>query len=367
MLMDRVLSQPRALATLQAALNAGKVHHAWIFHGPFGVGKFTTALEFAKVLLDPDASADLAGNVSTDPASKTASLIDRNAHPDLHIIRKEMALDSSVQQVRDKKLTNIPIDLLRELMIGGTTADGKYHDARAFLTPKFGHGKVFIIDEAELLAHGQMEAQNALLKTLEEPPANTHVILVTTQEDRLLPTIRSRCQRVPFYPLDESAMEAWVAREVKREESPLAALSNDARNWVIEFAAGSPGLALSAAEDDLAGWRQMLIPMLRELDQGKFPAELGETLGKLADAYAARRVKEGDNESKQLANKDGAARVFMLLAAHARQRLHQAVERGDDPERWLRAVDRIREAEGDLFANVNLKLVMESLAVQLAQ
>lgn len=365
--MDRVLGQPRALATLQAALNAGRVHHAWIFHGPFGVGKFTTALEFAKVLLDPDASTDLAGNISTDPASKTASLIDRNAHPDLHIIRKEMALESSVQQVREKKLTNIPIDLLRELMIGGITGDGKYHDARAFLTSKLGHGKVFIIDEAELLAHGQMEAQNALLKTLEEPPANTHLILVTTQEDRLLPTIRSRCQRVPFYPLDEGAMEAWVEREVKREDSPLASLSKDALNWVMEFAAGSPGLAVMAAENDLAGWRQTLIPMLRELDQGKFPADLGETLGGLIDAFATNWVKKHDNASKDMANKDGAAWVFMLLAAHARQRLHQAVERGEDPDRWLTAIDRLREAEGDLHANVNLKLVMEGLAVQLAQ
>lgn len=366
-MLDRILGQSRAIGTLQSALNAGKVHHAWIFHGPVGVGKFTTALEFAKVLLDPDATTDLAGNISSDPASRVASLVDRDAHPDLHIIRKEMALDSSVAELRGKKLTNIPVDLLRELMIGGVTADGKYHDAAAFLTPKLGHGKVFIIDEAELLAHGQNEAQNALLKTLEEPPANTHIILVTTQEDRLLPTIRSRCQRVGFLPLDANAMDAWLQREVKREGSPLAGLSKEALNWVLEFGTGSPGLALMAARDDLVNWRQQLVPMLRELDQGAFPADLGETLGKLTDDFATDWVKQHENASKDLANKDGAARVFMLLGAHARNRLHQSVERGEDPERWLSAIDRIREAEWELNSNVNLKLVMENLVAQLAQ
>ncbi len=362
-MLDRILGQPLAVSTLQSALNAGKVHHAWIFHGPRGVGKFTTAIEFAKVLLDPDATVDLAGNISTDPASSTATLIDRDAHPDLHIIRKELALDSEDRDLREKKLTNIPIDLLRERMIGGMQG-GKFRDAAAFLTPKLGHGKVFIIDEAELLAS---PAQNALLKTLEEPPASTYIILVTMQQDRLLPTIRSRCHRVAFHSLDERAMTNWLTRERSRDDSPLKALSDDALNWIIDFASGSPGLAVAAAEEDLASWRQTLIPMLRELDQGKFPAELGETLGRLSDDFAANRVKQLENASKDLANKEGAARVFMLLGAHLCQRLRQAVDRGEDPERWLASIDLIHEAEADLRANVNLKLVMEGLAVQLAE
>ena len=73
----------------------------------------------------------------------------------------------------------------------------------------------------------------ATLKLLEEPPAGTVIILVTTREDRLLPTIRSRCQRVAFAPLDDQAMQSWLA-------SADLAVDPESRRWIERFAEGSP-------------------------------------------------------------------------------------------------------------------------------
>ena len=97
-------------------------------------------------------------------------------------------------------------------MIGGRTSDGKQHDSSAYKTPVSGDKKGFIIDEAELLDES---GQNALLKTLEEPPLGTFIILVTSRDDALLQTIKSRCQLVYFSPLSNQklsphAAEIWM-------------------------------------------------------------------------------------------------------------------------------------------------------------
>ena len=188
--MHRILGQERAIDTLLTALGSGRVHHGWIFSGPLGVGKFTTAVEFARLLLDPHAAPNLAGEIEADPEGETSRLIDAGTHPDLHVIRKELALFSDNPQLRARKLSNIPIDVLRERMIGGKTSDDRPHVAVAYRKPAQGHGKVFIIDEAELI---DVYGQNALLKTLEEPPPATYIFLITSRPERLLPTIRSRC------------------------------------------------------------------------------------------------------------------------------------------------------------------------------
>lgn len=355
--MDRILGQPHAIRTLQSALDSGRVHHAWIFHGPRGVGKFTTARAFAAILLDPDARSDADGHLRSDPEGRVAQLVARDAHPDLHIIRKELALFSSNSEVRSRKLTNIPFDVLREFMIGGFV--GETHvPSRAFSTARMGRGKVFIIEEAELL---DAVGQNALLKTLEEPPPGTYIILLTTQESDLLPTIRSRCQRVAFSPLDPVAMRTWF------ERAGLA-VNADHRAWLERFADGSPGLVTLAVEDGLFEWWSTLSPVLRELDRGSFPSDAGEMLAGFVDAYATAWVKKQkhENPSKDAANKSGAERVFMLLAFHARQGLHAALDHGEPPDHWLRVIDLVRDADRALNANVNLKMVFEALAARWA-
>ena len=107
-----------------------------------------------------------------------------------------------------------------------------------------------------------------------------------------------------------------------------------------------------------------------ELDQlaaGIFPAELGATMASLVEEFATAWVKRNDNASKRAANNDGARFLFTILAAHARRQLGVSVEQGDPPEPILKAIDLIADAERQLWANVNLKQVLENLAVQWTQ
>jgi len=352
--VNAILGQSRAIDTLLTAFASGRMHHAWIFSGPRGVGKFTAAVELARLLLDPNVETDLSGRPSADASSHVSKLIAAGTHPDLHIIQKEKALYSDNASLRGKKLTNIPLDLLRELMLGGRDSEDRMHEATAYRTPALGHGKVFIIDEAELLAR---EAQNALLKTLEEPPAKTYIFLITDQHDQLYPTVRSRCQHVRFRLLDEPSMDQWFKR---------AKLDVNAKDmaWIRAFCAGSPGMAKLAADYKLYEWLLLLDPHFEQIARGQPATELGATLGELVERFAKSWVNRHANASKEAANRDAAGRLFWLLASLAQRRLHDAVERGAPHEPWMRVIDAIAFAEREIDSNVNMKHALESLAIQ---
>ena len=350
--MRRILGQPSAIEALSGALRSGRVHHAWIFAGPKGVGKCTTAVVFARQLLDPSAGSGF----DVDQQTETSRLIEAGAHPDLHIIHKELALFSDNPDLRNKKLMNIPLDLLREKVIGGLTSDGRTHEAPAYRTPTLGHGKVFIIDEAELLGP---EAQNALLKTLEEPPANTYIILISSQPQRLFATIRSRCQHVPFSPLNAEAMNEWL-------NNAGLDVDDQQRTWIEHYSQGSPGTAKLAAEYSFHQWQVALAPMLADLTAGRYPAQMGQTFAELVEAFASAWVDQHENASKDAANKDGAKHLLAMLATYARRRLAADAENGNDPEYSMRIIDLLREAEGQLEAHVNMKVLLENLVVQWA-
>jgi len=353
-MMHRILGQPRAISILQASLRSRRLHHAWIFAGPVGIGKFTTAIEFARIVLDPHAGPNLSGEIEADHDSSTSRLIDSRTHPDLHIIRKELALYSKDQQIRNRKLMNIPVEVLREWMIGGT--DDGSGQAPVYRTAAYGHGKVFIIDEAELL---DQTSQNAILKTLEEPPRDTYIILITSRPDRLFPTIRSRCQFVPFVPLDEPSMSAWF------DQSALK-LGARERAWVEAFAEGSPGAATLAAEYGFAAWQETLRPMIADVERGRFPAEMGQTAAKLVDDFAVQWVRNHDNASKGAANKLGAQQLLRALSRHVREKLADSLDEGRDPRPWMDVADFLRNAEREIHSNVNQKMVLENLFVQWA-
>ena len=298
-----LFGQDQATAQLAHAIRSGHMHHAWILHGPPGVGKCTAAMECARLLLDAEATAAHVAAFKAPRDTRVAELIDVSSHPDLHVIRKERAEESSIKELRDRKQTNIPLDLLRELMIGGTVGDGKSFDSPVWRSAYLGHHKVFIIDEAELL---DADAQNAMLKTLEEPPPGTVIVLVTQHEDRLLPTIRSRCQRVAFGPLDAASMREWWERE-----GPEVAAED--RAFVEAFAEGSPGMAARAAGHGIAAWRRELWPLLEQLESGEFPANLGERLSEIAEQFAKGIVDADENASKDAANRQAVRLLARLL------------------------------------------------------
>lgn len=345
--MQHILGQQRATDTLQAALQAQRVHHAWIFHGPAGVGKRTTAEAFAAILLDPDAGPNLAGEIEGDPDSQTARLIAAGTHPDLHLITRELAAYAADARIRRSKQTGIPADVVREFIVEPATRSGHHGASRA--------SKVFIIDEAELLND---TAQNILLKTLEEPPPGTVLLLVSANEDELLPTIRSRCQRVAFAPLDDESMGKWLKR---------AGFDIDAaqRAWLLRFAQGSPGLAALAMEHNLYDWYLALDPMIRTLESGGYPTDMASTMAKFIDTYATGRQKANPNASKESANRDAADFLFILLSREVGAMMRRELEAGD-VERHLTVLDLIHEAERQLDSHLNLSQVFENLVIQWA-
>jgi len=168
-LLADVRGQERAIARLGRALAAGRVPHAYLFSGPPGCGKYTTGLALAAAL--NCVSRPGQGCADCPACAKIAAGI----HPDVQTL------------VREGAAQIIPIDAIRERLI-----------PQLAHAPHEGRVRVFLIEEATAL---QGPAANALLKTLEEPPPRTHFILCTAAPDQLLPTIRSRCQRVSFAPL----------------------------------------------------------------------------------------------------------------------------------------------------------------------
>ncbi len=360
--LDRLLGQRMAVGTLQTAMSGRRLHHAWIFHGPQGVGKFTAAVSFAAYLLDTTLEPDLSGALVPDPDGITQRLIRAGTHPDLHIVTKELAKVSRKTQIHDSKQISIPKEVVEEYLTEPAAR------TRVQIGPSIA-GKVFIVDEAELLNH---VSQNLLLKTLEEPPAGTIIILVTSNEDRLFPTIRSRCQRVRFGTLEEAEMRAWMKRR------PISPSSADEEAWLLRFAAGSPGLLQLALDNNLLVWHEALSPMLSAADQGRYSFNFGSTMHQLVDAQAAAWVKKFPDASKDAANKAWAKRLFGYLGEHYRACMTSAasgagsgsggvggVGGGIGVGRCIVAIDAVAQAEEYLNTNVNMQFVFENLAVKL--
>ena len=347
--LGSIVGQDRALEALRSSLRSGRAHHGWIFHGPPGVGKFTAAVAFAAVLLDPTAEPDLRGEVEPDPESTVQGLLRAGAHPDLHIVRKELALFSEDRNVRASKHITIAKDVIDAFLVRPSR-----------LAAAMGGGiasKVFIVDEAELLDRSPTNAptQNALLKTLEEPPEGTVIVLVTSNEDRLLPTIRSRCQRVAFGPVPEAELRRWAASRGIETSGAL---------WdrLVLLASGSPGRLLDALETGVEAWWAELEPMLDASASGRHDAQLGQRMAALVDGWAKAQVERFPHASKESMNRGGASRMLHLVAEHARRGL-----RGDgDPGVRLRQIDAVAEAERRIATNLQMALVFEALAAELA-
>jgi hypothetical protein len=138
----------------------------------------------------------------------------------------------------------------------------------------------------------------------------------------------------------------------------------------LAYADGSPGTAQLVLETGMVEWRRTLAPMLSEIDQGRFPLDLGQTMTKLADEWATAWVERPghQNASKDAANKAAARQMFRLLAEHYRRgmraRISSTSAQQEDPS--LRAIDLIAEAERQAENNVQAQFVMDNLVAQLA-
>ena len=268
---DEVVGQEHVKDVLRPALERGRIGHAYLFSGPRGVGKTTTARLIAMTVNCDDATA-----VKPCGVCESCRMVIQGRHPD--VLEIDAASNNSVEDVRD----------LRE---------------KVALQPMRGSNKVYILDEAHMMSKS---AFNALLKTLEEPPAHAVFILATTEPERLPPTILSRCQHYRFRRLSVSEiagkLEGIAAREGvnadKRALDLIARASDGAMRdgeSLLErlLASGEPALTLSQAEGALGLPPQERIGALAlSLARGETGMML-EALGRLyADGFAPRTITE---------------------------------------------------------------------------
>jgi DNA polymerase-3 subunit delta' len=198
----------------EAAIAGGRLHHAWLITGPDGIGKATLAYRFARRLLTTQGAPN-------DPANPSFRRVARATHADLLTIEREY------DDKRKRQRTEIVVEGARDIagFLRLTSAEGGW--------------RVVVVDGAE---HLNRNAANAVLKVLEEPPARAVLLLTCAAPGRLLPTIRSRCRRLPLRPLQNADMERALRRV-------LPELDAATRTGLIGLAGGSPGRAALLAED----------------------------------------------------------------------------------------------------------------------
>ncbi len=200
----------------QESLDRGRLHHAWLLTGPEGVGKATFAYRAARRLLGarPDPHYGLLGSDPNDPVSRQ---IASRSHPDLMVL--ELASDDG------KPRKYIPVDDARKLpeFFSKAPASAPY--------------RVAIVDAADDM---NINAANALLKTLEEPPSRGVLFLISHAPGGLIATIRSRCRRLAFAPWSEARVQGFLEARLGLGPEEGARLARMAK--------GAPGRALSMAE-----------------------------------------------------------------------------------------------------------------------
>ncbi|MHC4212557.1 MAG: DNA polymerase III subunit [Planctomycetota bacterium] len=228
MSLKEVFSQDRAIDILQKAFGAGKNPHAYIFAGPDGVGRFKVAREWSKMLLCSE-SVKNGGFSDSCGSCESCRLFDAGSHPDFNHVYKEL-LEFTRDGKNKKAPLKFPIDVVREFVI-----------EKASNKPSLSQRKVFVLDEGEKLSN---QAQNCLLKILEEPPAYCTIILLCTRLENLLATTKSRCRILRFGPVSEDRIFDKI-REINLPE-------NQAR-FFARLAGGSLGQGLKWAQLETEG------------------------------------------------------------------------------------------------------------------
>ncbi len=369
--LSEIFCQDRAIGTLQRAFAAERIPHAYIFAGQEGVGKFATALAWAKLLL---CKSPIKKNDFSDSCGKLASAkpgeagcdscrsFDSDSHPDFHHIYKELIRYTKDPRNRNKTPIDLPIDVVREFVI-----------EKVQIKPIFSASKVFVISEAEKL---NTESQNALLKTLEEPPQQSFIILLCTKLDNLLPTTRSRCQIVNFGPVSEEKIIAHlVAAGTNKQEAKFwARLTSGSIGQAELFAKLEPSfyevkkqllarLSGSKLSDttDFAQWigsaASQLTDCWHELTPGTSKSDIGrqakKTFVRIFISALDDAMKASFTEPAEMTNFDQPQQI-------------KAIAQRYDPQRCATLIEACFQTSRFIDASVNEKLIFEHLLLNFA-
>jgi len=353
---------------LQRALAADRAAHAYIFAGLEGVGKRTTAEQWAKLLLcESPVAVDQGQSTFADSCGTCAScsLFEAESHPDYAYVYKELR-----EFTRDGKgksaPVDMPIDVIREFLL-----------ERANIRPTHSSRKVFVVSEAEKL---NASSQNALLKVLEEPPSYCTIVLLCTRIEKLLPTTRSRCQIIRFGPVAEDRIVAKLSE---------MGLTGPKAQFIARLAQGSLGLACQWArlENEGAGFYDIKRQVVTAITRFQLPEALALSEKLLAQAkqvassWVALDKKVSKTDIGRRAQKS-IIRIVMsvfhdvmmrnvdgnhtLIHADQDREIAQLAGRVD-PEQAAAKIDHAYEALRWIDANVNEKLIFDRLLLRLAR
>jgi DNA polymerase-3 subunit gamma/tau len=228
---DEVVGQNHIAQTLKKAIASGRIAHAYLFCGTRGTGKTSTARILAKCL-----NCQSANHAVTEPCNKCDSC-------------KSIARGDDIDVIEIDAASNTGVDNIRDVIISS-----------AYNSPARSRFKVFIIDEVHMLSKS---AFNALLKTLEEPPAHVKFILATTEPEKVLPTILSRCQRYDFRNIPTREIAGHLKAICKTEKIEA---EDDALLLVAKAGAGSMRDSLSLLDRLLSvGETRLTVDLLEQL------------------------------------------------------------------------------------------------------
>ncbi len=349
--------QPRARMALAAALAAGPAH-AYLFRGPRGAGKRSAARAFAAEIL--------AAGAAEPEAARRRAMLDPSPHPDLVWL-----VPRGSQHL---------VDEVRERVIRA-----------AAYRPFEGASRVFVIEQAEAMRE---ETQNALLKTLEEPPDFDHLLLLTAEPEALLETITSRCQEVSFAPLGPDAVAEVLAAEGSEEEVLAAARLAGGDVERARFLLSEPGRrlrgdaeALARAASDPEGGGAPWQALLEGAESAGTDAER-DTRARLEDSDAGRprSGREIGEEARRVGRRRrtevldlglelcaawlrdlGAVAAGAPEVVMTRDRIEELTREAEglDPGRPRRCVELVQDTRRRLDLNVSEELALEALFFRL--
>lgn len=357
---DSVVGQQHIVSTLEHAITEGRLSHAYLFCGPRGTGKTTMARILAKALLCRNAEAARAEGASgcmPDGTCEECELIAEGNHPDVYEL--DAASRTGVDNVREEIINSVNFAPVR----------GKY--------------KIYIIDEVHMLTTA---AFNALLKTLEEPPAHVIFVLCTTDPQKILETILSRCQRFDFHRIGNEDIERRLAYVCEQEgfdydDEALAIVARHAKGGMRDALSTLEQLSVFGNGTVHADDARSLLGEVSDQILGEFARAIADR--DVADLYGLIRAQVEEGNDLLELTRDLVAHVrdvYVACVAGARAELFEggaeqaealaaeAAAFGEHPaDRLARVLTVLDDAALEMRGASDVRLVLEIACTRLAR